>query len=156
MRDVIPPQIEINQRQLECVKCGAQTAAVCSCGMSYRQATVRAQEYAEANPRASVREIKEAAGVGHGTAQEAKARVRDRTPDTVVGRDGKEYAATKPPIPTTPITQEHKIVTKLANELVDAGYKVLSGRFSDQATLARLKAVRDDLRSHVNQPVEWF
>src|SRR4029077_6935158 len=97
MKDITPPVIQINQQQLECVKCGAQTAAVCNCGMSYRQAAVRAQEYAQTHPRASVREIKEDAGVGHGTAQEAKARVRDRTPETVTGLDGKEYAATRPP-----------------------------------------------------------
>jgi hypothetical protein len=58
----------------------------------------RAAEYAEQNPTASVREIAEQTGVGHGTAQEAKAGVRtDRTPSVTVGQDGKIYAAIKPP-----------------------------------------------------------
>jgi hypothetical protein len=50
--------------------------------------SVRAEQYAEAHPTASVREIKVATGVGHGTAQRAKsATVPSGT--VSVGLDGK-------------------------------------------------------------------
>lgn len=88
------PSYEVAVIQLECVKCGAQANATCSCGTDYRP-IARAKEYAEANPGASVREIAEKTGVGHGTAQRARSAVPHGTPETV-GRDGKSYPARKP------------------------------------------------------------
>lgn len=85
-----PPGIVEAVVRYECPKCGNN----CQCGVPYIAKTVRAAEYAAKNPTASVREIAKQTGVGHGTAQEAKARVRGRTPDTVTGRDGKSCPAT--------------------------------------------------------------
>ena len=86
--------------QLACTQCGAEANASCSCGKPYVPVQQRANEYAKANPDASVREIEEKAGVGHGTAQRAKAGVPHGTADTVTGRDGKTYKATKPQRPS--------------------------------------------------------
>lgn len=116
-----PPTIVETVVRYECPKCGNN----CQCGVPYVPKTARATEYAEKNPTASVREIVEQTGVGHGTAQEAKARVRGRTPqaeyppdwphqayrdETVTGRDGKTYPATKPPTdgPPPDLTAEAK------------------------------------------------
>jgi hypothetical protein len=158
MRDITPPAIKVTQQQIECVKCGARSHATCSCGMSYRPVTVRVAKYDEANPGKSTRAAAADLGVSRESVRTARKSGDNRlSPDTVTGRDGKEYPATRPPIPTTPVMLGHKLTTKLANELIDAGYKSLTAQFSyDQATLARLKQVRDDLRSHVNNPVEWF
>jgi hypothetical protein len=155
MRDIAPPAIKVTQQQLECVKCGARSHATCSCGVSYRPAQERVAEYDKANPGKSTRMAAADLGVSDETVRKAR-HANPLAPETVTGRDGKEYPATRPPT-QTPVMVEHGIITKLANELVDAGYKALTARFSDdQPTLARLKQVRDDLLSHVNNHVEWF
>ena len=87
-----PPGIVETVVRYECPRCGNS----CQCGIPYSAKTVRAVEYAQQNPTASVREIVEQTGVGHGTAQRAKARVPvvHLEADTV-GRDGKSYPAAK-------------------------------------------------------------
>jgi hypothetical protein len=98
-----------------CTGCGAETNAACNCGKAYVPKLERAAEYAEQHPTASVREIAERTGVGHGTAQEAKAGVRDRTPEPVTtGRDGKSYTATKPPTEPKPL-DEGDLIVRLHN-----------------------------------------
>jgi hypothetical protein len=67
-----PPGIVETVQRYECPRCGNS----CSCGIPYTAKTALATKYAAQNPTASVREIAEQTGVGHGTAQEAKARVR--------------------------------------------------------------------------------
>jgi hypothetical protein len=82
---------------MACTACGAEATASCNCGVSYVPKAQRAAEVAAANPNASVREIAEKAGVGHGTAQRAKAAVPNGTPEPVTGRDAKKYKAKKKP-----------------------------------------------------------
>jgi hypothetical protein len=94
-----PPAIKISVQRLACFDCGAETNATCSCGVAYLpKATERAAEYVQQHPTASVREIAEETGVGHGTAQRAKSGVPHGTPEpgTVTGRDGKGYPAVQP------------------------------------------------------------
>ena len=93
-----PPAFHRSAVRLRCSACGAEASASCSCGQPYTPAAQRAKEYAEANRGASVREIEEKTGVGHGTAQRAKAGVPDGTRETT-GRDGKVYRATQPKRP---------------------------------------------------------
>jgi hypothetical protein len=105
--EVMPPKREIAfkpiTRKVECMACGAEADATfhptCNCNAGFKSKTQKAVEYAEKNPTASVRQIAEETGVGHGTAQEARARVRSpytSAPESVTGRDGKTYPATKP------------------------------------------------------------
>jgi hypothetical protein len=171
MRDVTPPRIEINQQQLECVKCGAQTAAVCNCGMSYRQAAVRVAEYDKANPGQSTRQAAAELGVSNSTVSEArKAGVRDRTPvnqltpETVTGRDGKTYQAKRQQnqmpvginMAEPPKTEPGPIIKRLGHEIIDVGFKALADRFQDdKPTMDRLEKARDELRYRLNE-VEWF
>jgi hypothetical protein len=92
--------VDLNDRrrkkplQMRCIGCGATADAACNCGEAYMPAAERADEFAKANPNASVREIVEKTGVGHGTAQRAKSRVPNGTPE-ITGRDGKSYPAKK-------------------------------------------------------------
>jgi hypothetical protein len=97
-----------------CTACGAEANAACTCGVHYVPKSVRAAEYIKQNPAASIREIAEQTGVGHGTAQEARARVRDRTPELVTGRDGKSYPASKPPTEPKPV-DENTLIANLNN-----------------------------------------
>jgi hypothetical protein len=156
MRDIAPPAIKVTQQQLEGVKCGARSHATCSCGVSYRPAQERVAEYDKANPGKSTRTAAADLGVSDETVRKAR-RANPLAPETVVGRDGKEYPASRPPPAETPVMLEHKLTTKLCNDLVDAGYRALADRFQhDKPTMDRLKQARDDLRKFLNHDVEWF
>jgi len=162
MRDVTqpPPAIKISVTQLQCTACGAETHASCNCGKPYMPKRQRAEEIAEANPNISVRELAERASVSHGTAQEAKARVQSRTPDAgpTVGRDGKQYPATKPqaePDPDTPVVAEGKADRSLALQIIDHGCKAMTSRLQGSRDgMERLNRVRGAMRSQWD--VEWF
>jgi hypothetical protein len=159
MRNVTqtPPVIKVTQQQLECVKCGARSHATCSCGVDYKPVAQRVSEYDQANPGQSARRVAAETGADRETVKRVRERGGMPPPETVIGRDGKEYPASRPPMPKTAVMVEHDITQKLGNELIGAGYKAMAAQFSyDQATLARLKQVRDNLHSHVNNPVEWF
>jgi hypothetical protein len=115
-----PPAIKVAVQQLICTGCGAEINAACSCGVHYAPKSQRAAEYIKQHPAASVREIAEETGVGHGTAQRAKAGVphgtpdqvsHDETPDTI-GRDGKSYPATKEPAVAEPSRDPGQSVIK--------------------------------------------
>ena len=94
-------------KKMECNVCGAEADAVfhptCNCNAGFRSKRQVAAEYLEKNPTASVREIAEQTGVGHGTAQRAKTGVPSGTPEpeSTIGRDGKSYPASKPDRPLT-------------------------------------------------------
>jgi hypothetical protein len=125
-----PPAIKQSIVQLCCVGCGAEANASCNCGKPYVPKLKRATEYAEQNPTASVREIAQEAGVGHGTAQEAKARVRDRTPDAVTtGLDGKGYPAKKHKLP--PLAADDTIVNEF-NVLIDGALELTEQMTDEQ------------------------
>jgi hypothetical protein len=87
------PAFHVSVIRLQCSACGAEANASCDCGKPYVPALAN---YVRANPDASVRQIEEATGVGHGTAQRARSGVPRGTPDAVVGRDGKKYPARGP------------------------------------------------------------
>jgi hypothetical protein len=93
--DIPAPAFVRSVIKLVCSGCGTETTAACNCGKPYVPQSQRAKEYAEANLEASVREIAEKTGVGHGTAQEAKSGVRG-TVHLTTGRDGKHYRARRP------------------------------------------------------------
>ena len=135
--------------RLYCSDCGTETDAKCNCGKAYVPKSVRAAEYAEQNPRASVREIAKETGVGHGTAQEAKAHVRTAVhlDDAVtVGRDGKSYPATKPAATTRPLRNRLGVLigpTEAAIEQICELFEALApadrGKVQD-----RLDKIRED------------
>ena len=90
-----PPGIVETVVRYECPRCGNS----CQCGIPYSAKTVRAVEYAQQNPTASVREIAKQTGVSVGTAYGAKTRVQPehlKAEPVTVGRDGKSYPAAKP------------------------------------------------------------
>ena len=87
-----PPGIVETVVRYECPRCGTS----CECGVPYGAKVVRASEYAQQNPSASVREIAKEAKVSLGTAYNAKSGVQSERCDTTTGRDGKTYPAAKP------------------------------------------------------------
>ena len=95
-----PPAIKINVQRLACFDCGSETNATCTCGVAYLpKAIERVAEYDQANPGQSTRQAAADLGIPKSTVSDARAVVRDRTPETperVTGRDNKSYAATKP------------------------------------------------------------
>jgi hypothetical protein len=93
-----PPAIKITQLRMRCVGCGAETGAVCSCGMTYEPVQQRVAEYDKANPGQSTRQAATDLGVSKSAIHKARAGsgVHEWTPAAVTGRDHKTYPATKP------------------------------------------------------------
>lgn len=94
------PAIKISAQRLVCFDCGAETNAICNCGVAYvPKAVERVAAYDQANPGQSTRQA--AADLGISKSEVSRARqspVPSGTPDTtVIGRDGKSYPATQPP-----------------------------------------------------------
>jgi hypothetical protein len=93
-----PPAIKIAVQRMICTGCGAEMNAACNCGKAYVPVAQRVAEYDKANPGQSTRQAAADLGVHHSTVNEArKAAVGQPTPDTVTGRDGKSYPASRPP-----------------------------------------------------------
>jgi hypothetical protein len=67
-----PPALVETVSRYECPKCGTG----CDCGVPYGAKTVRAAEYAQQNPKASVRQIAKATGASVGTPYKAKVGVQ--------------------------------------------------------------------------------
>jgi hypothetical protein len=92
-----PPAINETLARYECPKCGNN----CQCGVPYVPKTVRVAEYDKANPGKSTRQAAADLGLSHMTVERSReAAVTDVTPETVIGRDGKSYPATKPKLPS--------------------------------------------------------
>ena len=89
MRPVAAEVLSI-QRMI-CTGCGAEANASCNCGVSYIPKAVRAREAAAANPEKSNRALADELGVDEKTVR--KARADQSAPETVTGRDGKQYPA---------------------------------------------------------------
>ena len=80
-----------------CSACGAEADAACECGKPYEPAGERAAEAVTANPGKSDRAIVAEIGVGSNTVRRARAAAAPHgAPETVTGRDGKNYRAAKP------------------------------------------------------------
>jgi hypothetical protein len=157
MRDVTqtPPAIKITQQQLECVKCGAETHAACNCGKPYMPKLQRAAQAVAANPEKSNRAIAGEIGTSEATVRRARA-ASDDAPDAVIGRDGRQYPATKPPTTKSPAAVEREIVNKLAHELVDIGYRAMTDRFQyDKPTMKRLGQARDELKACASGEIQF-
>ncbi|MFY9900073.1 MAG: hypothetical protein WAK67_20095 [Xanthobacteraceae bacterium] len=107
-----PPAIHRAVVQLRCEKCGRETAAACDCCVPYMPVTQRVAEYDEANPGKSTRQAAADLGVSKSAVSEARSSgVHERTPETVTGRDGKDYPATKPRRPSyTPEPGEDDLI----------------------------------------------
>jgi Winged helix-turn-helix DNA-binding len=80
--------------RIECSACGATADAACECGVAYVPAGVRAAKAVAENPGLSNRVIAAEIGVSEPTVRRARGASCD-APETVIGRDGKQYAATK-------------------------------------------------------------
>ena len=85
-------QIVHSLARLQCTKCGAEANASCNCGEPYVPAALRVAEYDKANPGKSTREAAADLGISNKTVSKARG-VTGVTPETVTGRDGKEYPA---------------------------------------------------------------
>jgi hypothetical protein len=163
MRDITqpPPAIKITTQRMRCTGCGAETNAVCTCGLDYVPVAQRVADYDKEHPEGrSTRQAAADLGVSNETVRKAR-RANPLAPETVTGRDGKEYPARRDeapaaPIPDTrPVVREHEANQKLAMQLVDIGYRELAAKFqSDKATIARLKYVAEEMRAVWK--VDWF
>jgi hypothetical protein len=99
-----PPAFVETLARYECPKCGNN----CQCGVPYVPKTVRVAEYDKANPGKSTRQAAAELGLSKSEVGRARSsRVPDGTPDTITGRDGKNYPAAKPrkPKPYIPTQQ---------------------------------------------------
>jgi hypothetical protein len=116
MTEITDPPIPAIKRsivQLQCTLCGAETHATCSCGAIYRpKASERVADYDRANPGKSTRQAAGDLGISQSEVQRSRQlREPDGSPEpeTITGRDGKNYPAKKPsyiPDPPPPIRDE--------------------------------------------------
>jgi hypothetical protein len=84
----------ISIQRMICTGCGAEANAPCNCGVSYVPKVVRAREAIAANPEKSNRAIAEEIGADEKTVR--KARADQSAPESVTGKDGKNYPAKRP------------------------------------------------------------
>ena len=84
---------QISIQRMVCVGCGAEANAACNCGLNYVPKAVRAAEAVKANPEKSNRAIADETGLSEPTVR--RARASDDAPETVTGKDGKQYPAKK-------------------------------------------------------------
>ena len=86
--------IQMSVVRLQCSACGAEANASCNCGKPYVPAAQRVREYDEANPGKSTRAAAADLGMSQSAVQQSrKSGEQDYSPETVTGRDGKEYPA---------------------------------------------------------------
>jgi hypothetical protein len=146
--------------RLACSACGAEANASCNCGKPYVPAGQRAAEAVAANPEKSNRAIAEKIGVDEKTVREARA--DQSAPETITGRDGKQYPAKRKlpsyrpdheparPEPERPVSakvQEREADSALALQLISLGYRALAQKLqADPAAMARLNRVSDEMR----------
>jgi hypothetical protein len=84
--------------RLHCAECGVTVEAQCGCGVGYITAAEAAARAIKATPEKSDRAIAEEIGVGNKTVSRArKTVVSNDTTEKRKGRDGKSYAAKRPP-----------------------------------------------------------
>ena len=96
-RLIDPPAIKIAVQRITCTACGAEANATCTCGVAYMPKSVQAAEAIKANPERSNRAIAQETGLSEQTVRRARQGAPSGAPETVTGRDGKSYPATKPP-----------------------------------------------------------
>jgi hypothetical protein len=83
--------IKLSIQRMVCTGCGAEANASCNCGLNYVPKAVRAAEAVKANPEKSNRAIAEETGLSEPTVR--RARASSDAPETVTGKDGKQYPA---------------------------------------------------------------
>jgi hypothetical protein len=154
-----PPAIirQVQSETMECTACGASADATvhatCNCKAGFKSKMQLATKYAEQNPTASVREIAERTGVGVATAHEAKAGVRHRTPETVTGRDGKSYPATKPHTDEPQVAPD---LTAQARKHLDKIVDLLRRMDQRERLSFRTAALRQMADAHLDENVVEF
>jgi hypothetical protein len=111
-RLIDPPAYVETITRYECPRCGNN----CSCGIPYVPKTMRAADAIKANPDKSNRAIAADLGIDEKTVRIARADYSAPEPEYVTGRDGKNYAASKPAEPK-PVDEDH-LITNTANTLV--------------------------------------
>ena len=115
---------------IACTRCGAEADAACECGKPYEPASQRAAEAVKANPGKSDRVIAAEIGVGSNTVRRARKSVAPRgAPETVTGRDGKNYKAK----PRRPSVRQMRLMGQAAG--------VVAAKF-DEHVLALDRATR--------------
>jgi hypothetical protein len=83
--------------KLHCTGCGVTIDAGCGCGMLYLPAGEMAAKAIKANPGKSLNVIAEETGLSRDTIQRSNKGVgRNRPTGKRIGKDGKNYPATKP------------------------------------------------------------
>src|SRR6516225_551870 len=85
--------IQMSVVRLQCSACGAEANASCNCGKPYVPAAQRVREYDEANPGKSTRAAAADLGMSRESVRTARSGDNHLSPETVTGRDGKEYPA---------------------------------------------------------------
>jgi hypothetical protein len=94
MTNILRPAFVKSIQRMQCTQCGAEANASCNCGVNYKPVQERVREYDEANPGKSTRAAAADLGVDQSTVSRARASSdADASPETVTGRDGKQYPA---------------------------------------------------------------
>jgi hypothetical protein len=107
--------MKMSDTKLICASCGAEANASCSCGVDYKPKSVRAAEAIKLDPGRSDRAIAADIGVGSNTVRRARKSVAPRgAPETVTGRDGKNYKAK----PRRPSLREERAREERAKDFV--------------------------------------
>jgi hypothetical protein len=87
-----PAAIKISIQRKVCTDCGAEANASCNCGKPYIPAKQRVAEYDKQNPGRSTRQAAADLGVSRETVRATRKEGDNRlSPDTITGRDGKQY-----------------------------------------------------------------
>jgi hypothetical protein len=89
------PVIKLSIQRMVCTGCGAEANASCNCGKAYVPKAVRAAEAIAANPKKSNRQIADEIGADEKEVrrQRAKLGADISAPESVTGKDGKQYPA---------------------------------------------------------------
>jgi hypothetical protein len=113
------PEIRRSIVQLQCTLCGRETVAACNCNAVYRPKAQQAAEAIAAHPEKSNRALAEEIGTSEATMRRARGASSD-APDTVTGRDGKEYPAKRPSyIPDPPPQLRDWLIKRALNDVRD-------------------------------------
>lgn len=99
-----PPAIKVAVQRLECIACGAETNATCTCGVGYKPKAMLAAEAIKANPAKSNRMIAAELGVSEPTVRRARAKcvIDDAVEPESEKRVGLDGKTRKVPAATSP------------------------------------------------------
>lgn len=116
---------------LACSACGAEAEATCNCGVPYVPASTRARRAIEAAPEKSNRAIAEEIGVSYETVRQARTGDKSLSPETHIGKDGKNYPARRHEAEQTPedsAIEDFKMLVELSLRIKDVDLSLISGK----------------------------